>query len=506
VTAELSVDRCDLAFASFLLPASLFVLAFTAQAAEGRPFTVIEEIGLAHFGDPYTSEAEALQFSPDGKYLAALTERGRIDLDRPEDTLRIYRTQDVRAVLRRPNNSDPPTPFWSLSRSTDKDGPIITNWRWLKDSSGIAFLERHEHGKNQLTLADLKSKAVLPLSPAGVDVRAFDIRDREHYVYAVADQGVLDSAAVEGNAAAIVGTGRPIYDLLYAPDQNPNIASWADRSELWAVVGGEPFRVKDRVNSKTLVLFTEGQIALALSPDGGSLVTTLAVEEIPAAWEKRYPPSFKANPYRLHAGHQDLATFNGSGLVGRYVRIDLLDGAVRALSDAPTGLWTGWVAGGRPAWSLDGKSIVLPNALVDSDNQTAARACVAVVNANSPTMSCVEAIEGPSETGAYSETFRFIEHVGFEAADGSRLRVSYGGDAQGSTEYRRSAAATWVVARRNASADPMASADLNVTVEQGLNRPPVLMATGTSTKESNVVGKVGSIARRKRLTACAVPC
>ena len=114
---------------------TLLWVAVSAHAAASQPFTVAEEIGLAHFGDPYGGEAEAVQFSPDGQYFAALTERGRLDLDRPEDTLRIYRAQDVLTFLRRSNDSHPPSPLWAFNRSSDRDGPLITHWRWLKDST-----------------------------------------------------------------------------------------------------------------------------------------------------------------------------------------------------------------------------------------------------------------------------------------------------------------------------------------------------------------------------------
>src|SRR3982074_500146 len=92
----------------------------SAQSAVSKPFTVAEEIGIAHFGDPYGEEAQSVEFSPDGKCFAALTERGRIDLDRPEDTLRIYRTQGVLTFLGRPNDSQAPAPLWVFNRSTDQ--------------------------------------------------------------------------------------------------------------------------------------------------------------------------------------------------------------------------------------------------------------------------------------------------------------------------------------------------------------------------------------------------
>ena len=56
-----------------------------AQQARTR-FTVADEIGIAHFGDPYYGEAEVLLFSPDGNYFAVDTERGRLELNQVEDS------------------------------------------------------------------------------------------------------------------------------------------------------------------------------------------------------------------------------------------------------------------------------------------------------------------------------------------------------------------------------------------------------------------------------------
>jgi dipeptidyl aminopeptidase/acylaminoacyl peptidase len=469
--------------------AIFLALLFTALgSAVGKPFTVAEEIGLAHFGDPYTGQAESTQFSPDGRYFAALTERGRIDLNRPEDTLRIYRTEDVLSVLVRAEDVESPTPLWGFNRSTDMDGPLITHWRWLKDSSGIAFLERGAHGSNRLVLADLKTKTVKPLTPEGESIKAFDIRDREHYVYAVADPGLLQRAAAEGQAAAIVGTGRTLSDLLFPVNENPQMASFADRSELWAVVGGQPFQVKDHVSDQALVLFSQGQRLLALSPDGGSLVTVLAVAEIPSAWERLYPPPYAASPFRLHAGKQDLATFSGYALASRYVQIDLRSARVRALGDGPTSLAVGLFSGASPAWSEDGKSIVLPNFFVAPNTHGAARACIAVVRVSTAIPSCVEPVEGPDEHGSYEKSHAVTE-AHFVDAAGERVVLTYyeRNDSRPTTEYRRTAAGNWAVAQRTVGADRARRGDLQVTVHQGLNAPPVMAATSEKSKASWVI-------------------
>ena len=457
-----------------------------AYSAAGKAFTVAEEIGLAHFGDPYTGEAEAVQFSPDGHYVAALTERGRIDLNRPEDTMRIYRVQDVRSFLRRPSDSETLAPFWTFNRSTDKDGPLITQWRWLKDSSGIAYLERGSHGGSRMVLADLKTKTINILTADDETIKAFDIRDREHYVYAVADPSLPRRDAVEGNAAAIVGTGRPLNDLLFPADKNPD-TTWTDRSELWAVVGGKPFRVRANASDQVLTLFQDGLGSLTLSPDAQSVVTALAVAEVPLAWERLYSPTPTQPPFR--AGKQDLSTFAGNHLASRYVRIELQSGMVQLLSDAPAGAPVGWWTGAKPAWSPDGRSVVLPDVFVNSDGHASARACVAVVSLTTWNASCVQPLEGPDERGSY-ERWRYVTDARFEDPEGRRLVVSYSSnrdDESGRTEYRQSAAGTWAVAKQAVGDAPRATANLEVRVRQGLNDPPVLAALDSKTKISRVI-------------------
>src|SRR6267143_752293 len=133
-----------------------------AQQAK-KPFTVIDEIGLTLFGDPDGGAPSELYFSPDSNYLAVWTERGRLDLNRPEDSLRFYRSQDVKNFLEHSDGLQPLSPMWEVNRSTEKEGRIIKEWRWLADSSGVAFLERTSGGNQRLVLADLRKETIEPL-------------------------------------------------------------------------------------------------------------------------------------------------------------------------------------------------------------------------------------------------------------------------------------------------------------------------------------------------------
>jgi len=70
----------------------VYSLLLHAEDAVKKPFTVADDIGLTLFLGPRGGEPQ-LSFSPDGTYFAVWSERGRLDLNRIEDSLRIYRSE-----------------------------------------------------------------------------------------------------------------------------------------------------------------------------------------------------------------------------------------------------------------------------------------------------------------------------------------------------------------------------------------------------------------------------
>ena len=93
---------------------TLFCLALLpgVPCAAALPFTVADEIGIAQFNDLDGAGAQ-VRFSPDGKYLAAYAERGRLDVNQVEGELRIYRSTDLRAFLHSERDAAPPAPWWT---------------------------------------------------------------------------------------------------------------------------------------------------------------------------------------------------------------------------------------------------------------------------------------------------------------------------------------------------------------------------------------------------------
>jgi len=432
-----------------------------AQQAK-RPFTVADEIGLTLFGNPVGGPPK-VSFSPDKNYFAVWTERGRLDLNRPEDCLRFYRTQDVNTFLEHPDNLSAPLPAWVVALSTAEEGPIINDWRWLDDSSAVAFLERTAGGNLRLVLADLRRKRIEALTAANESVEEFGARDRQHYVYTVVNPAQRAKLQDERQAPAIVGTGRSIWQLIF-----PDIAlskSASTSGELWAVNGSKRFRVKH--NGAPIV--TTGD--LALSPDSGSVATELQVPVVPSSWTVLYPPAFETSPYRIRANKP----------VHEYVRIDLDTGSVHALTDAPISNDAGWWTDGSPSWSSDGQRVLLPGTFIATKDGTPSRPCVAVADLSSNSASCVEVLKAHTETGV-EEGYHSIQGTHFIEGDKRRVLVTFSNHTPDNrdyslraTEHREMADGSWRQINRSEQEPEGHHSEFEVVVKQRFNEPPELV-------------------------------
>jgi dipeptidyl aminopeptidase/acylaminoacyl peptidase len=452
--------------ARFLLIAAFLCLNHQVSRAQQteRPFTVADEIDLTLFGHPNGQPTE-VHFSPDENYFAVWTERGRLDLNLVEDSLRFYRTKDIKSFLERSDEAEAPSPVWIVNRS-DKEGPTIRDWRWLADSSGVAFLEgAGDWGDKRLVLADLRKKTVEQLTSASENVQMFDIRDRQHYVYTSADAALQEKWRAERRAPAIFGTGLSIYDLLF-PDDPLTVRDLLHASNyLWAVAGDKRFEVK-RDGSP---IVPDG--SLALSPDGSSLVSKLPVPEFPSSWEALYPPPFPSDYVRIRASNQSS--------VRQYVQITLQTGAVQSLTDAPTSDDAGWWASGNPSWSSDGQAILLPGTFLSSKDHAPSRPCVAVVDVSSTARECVEMLKATTETG-FEEGYHRIRAASFLNENKHRVAVTFSvpeDQTIQTVEYEHTLDGTWHVAEQIKGDVDERRNGLEVNAKQWFNVPAQLTAT-----------------------------
>src|SRR5258706_4364147 len=122
-----------------------FGLTSSTHAGNTRPFVVADEIGLTLFSEPGRFQ-RPMAVSPSGGLVAVWAERGLLAENRLEDEIRIY---DVSALKRFANDATRRTldPFWIIRRGTYNEAPIISDIRWLSDSSAIVFTAKTEAGR-----------------------------------------------------------------------------------------------------------------------------------------------------------------------------------------------------------------------------------------------------------------------------------------------------------------------------------------------------------------------
>jgi dipeptidyl aminopeptidase/acylaminoacyl peptidase len=456
----------------FRIILALFVIDIASQIALAQQtkeaFTVADDIALTYFASPGGGPVQ-VRFSPDGNYFAVWSERGRIDLNCVEDSLHFYRRQDVEAFLKRSDAGHSIKPVWILNRS-DKEGIVINAWRWLPDSSGVAYLEGGGLSDKRLVLADVRREVVVPLTSTMEGVRTFDVRDRDNYVYTAVQRAereiMRQKAQTEPQSPTTIGTGHSLPELLFPDEFEKRVAP--PPSSLWAVIKGKRFEVKH--DAEPLANPED----LALSPDGGSVVTILPVREVPRSWETLYLPPYPSMPFRIRRGEP----------VHQYVRIDLKTGSIQSLTDAPMGDDAGW--GGfmaeslGPSWSSDGLAVLLPGTFLSSPEHAPSSPCVAVVDFTSATRTCIATLNGRTDEKGY----HFLLAAGAFFAEGSKDRVvttTYDGSYH-AAEYRHVSGNTWqLVAQAKGPSIEGEAKDFEVLVKEDLDQRPLLVAKNNQT-------------------------
>jgi dipeptidyl aminopeptidase/acylaminoacyl peptidase len=431
-----------------------------------RPFTAADDVGLALF--EYAGQGApggVIKYSPDGRHFAVVTERGRLDLNAPEDTIWVFRIEDVLRFVQHSATGNAPTALPLVQLATDKDGPLIEHVRWLADSSGIAFtaIQKSRQCKfHQLFIADIKTRTLKALTPEDEDVGEFDIRSDSRYVYEVKAPQLL-APPKEDEQPARVLTGQSLWTTVFQ-----NVAHHLtpfDAAGLWAVIDGKRRQVLDAKSYEA----PRGRSALSLSPDGRSVVAILKAEHAPETTWARYkaPPGYDKR-------HMPLNT-------SAYHLIDLTRGAKKLLVNAPSGLNQDWHSYLLTAsWSADGRSLLLPDVFfpleVTDPKEIADREShpyIAVLRLKSGQLSKVFAVTAGLDKQRYAvKDTRFEDDrtvvVNFD-------RSYYLPDQPPAAIFHQKANGAWQRATR--TEDPRL-AKLPVTVEkrESINQPPQLVA------------------------------
>jgi hypothetical protein len=480
---------------------ALFVwmtVAATAASGSGRPLTVSSEIGIASFV-PYFGVPPST-VSPNGRFIAVRVERGLLSINRVEDELRVYDMVKLKRFLELPGARSEPTPDLILREATYTVGPIISNIRWLPDSQGLAFLRRNSEGINELMIMGLRDAHPTTLSLKGQDVTAFDVRNASQYVYAVLALGASMGSLWVRHRVVSDGTGKSLAEILLPAELEktatkslgpPNSAPL--RSALWEAIEHRPRPVR-KPGGQPVILYPDSG-TLALSPDGSALAATVPVDRVPDNWGRLFlsPKNYPAS--QLRAGRQDL-DYPYGWPVAEYAIINLKGGDIKPINDSPTGVAAGWYVPGTLAWSDDGSALVLPNAYIKPESGLpASEPCVAVFYRENGASSCVKVVRSAvgRASSTSGEVIR-IESERFVGAGINRIALMYrastrkNGNAyerETTQIFARSPRRGWQILnteRERANDNP-----IEVSIEQGLESPPVVVAENTTTGLSRVI-------------------
>ncbi len=448
-----------------------------------RPFTVVDDISLSRFADrPYI-------VSPDRRLTVVLTEKGILKTNRPESTLRVYSLARVRWSLSHADDGKKVPPLWIIRLSTYRDGPIVSSVRWLPNSSGIAFLAKTHDGNDRLFLADVSSQTLIALTARSEHITGFSVKDRKNFAYSVLRRSMLLHGELEEGSPSFVATGHSAVSLMFP--QSLSIWREHDLSDLWAVVAGKRFLVRDKSSGRHFALHRLGEQALTLSPNGRYIATALPIREIPSEWEKLYLPAAPSSPHRIRAGFQEVDEWDGQDLVSQYALIDLVKGNTKPLIDAPIAHGIGWWGNVEALFSDDSAFLVVSNTFLPNNRwDTLAgephRPCGSVIiNLASMKSACLEKL-GTQTDQANEEGYSYV--VGNHFSRGTNARVVVSRSSQyiaDEVNYIRDENGTW---KRNPTPGTTESqGEVVIGIHQSLNDPPVLVSTDIRTRASRTI-------------------
>lgn len=455
--------------ASFLL---LLDLSSAAAHETQRRFEVRDSVEVANFTDTGS-------LSPDGKWIAAVTQRGILPRGVTEATLWLFDVGAVKHAIRNGRSSEPVTPV-VLARlsavingdSGEDRGEVISRPAWASDSERFLFLGRDGQENRQLFRVDLSERKTTALTPTTQDVIDYSV-GKDSIAYFAGPDVIAEKFWWSNDPAApdiVVGTGQSLGDLLY-PGSRLNNRYTPTEFEVWLVRGSQAVPLMDSATNRPMrLLGSYGEGTISLSPDGKRLAVIAHAERVPPTWQRydipRQPDGepFKPDPEPENV-EVPLARRQGDYTRARqYQLIDLEAGTHRPLIAAPIADdLRGGVDRLRVAWARDGSQVAITGTfppLNDSANASTRPCAAAVVRIEGSQFDCLIDHDDP-KAGDVSE---------IRWAGANLLHVQFDGERE--VRFRRRGT-RW----QSEVAPGSSSSSFEVTVEQDLNHPPVLVAT-----------------------------
>jgi len=344
--------------------------AHEVKAEDFRRVSVRDTIGLQRFILP-TQGAQLPQryFSPDGRHFVAVTQRGVLETNRLEATVWLFDTQAVRNGLALGRARAPRALLRiagaTISSDNNEGMAVISQLQWSPDGQELRFRGRRGSSIWNVFSANVRTGALRQITPSDQNVIRFANRGSST-IYAV-----LAPAKRRNDPDIVVGTGRSLASILFPMSRGG--LPYND-AEVWITRNGASAPVRDRTGQPVRLAHYANQpdrTVFEVSPDANHLVATRAVASYPATWVRYQPryPFAALRPPQVNAGQLEAA----SG-PEEYVLVDLSNGDVESVADAPIGRSLAWP---DPApnvlWSDDGRRVLLVNTFLPLDQGSPSR-------------------------------------------------------------------------------------------------------------------------------------
>jgi dipeptidyl aminopeptidase/acylaminoacyl peptidase len=451
-----------------------------------RPFTVADSIEISHIVN-YTASDQAMSIStpmesPDLRFFLLVTERGVVSTNKTESTIWAFdRKQAVDYASNK--SSEHPKPKAVATLSATANTPVISEVRWLPDSKRIAFLGKNDSPYQQLFIASIDTSELMAITKSSVYVSAYDISGDT-----VAYSSLLTAPGVATPDADVVDvTGRTLSSFLYPGQPSIENLEWNNvgefAEELHVERHGQELPVSFAMKGKPLRLFPPTwSLAppLSLSPDGKFLITVSPANEIPEVWSL-YKPAAGMKSRRINADANRHTGDRDPYQPLQFVLVELSSGKVSPLVDAPDGRSLGYVAPVEAFWLADSKRAILCNTFLPIGPLVSRGHITPVLE--TPTIADVEVSTGAVRHIVYLTSAS--NHVGDEYGIGNiswsgsqnELSVTYEGKGNvPSPETFTLRSERWIKLAPTSTRVEGKSDDLQLSVEEGVDRSPVLAA------------------------------
>ena len=457
-----------LALAGAVLAVIGVLLVDSAFADDTRRFDTRASVEMSYFGtliasQPFDVDDDGV-ISPDGRWVVKITHRGVLPQGVTEGTLWLFDALALKRSVNHPNVPLPaPIPLATMSAAVNgidfvaDRGNTIYLVKWSRDSRSLLFLGRDEHEDRRLFQVDLQTRRVTALSFANQDVVNYVVTNDGFIYLAAADRHEEQEWWAAGPAIPDIqsGTGSSLIKLLYPHFTGDGCCEPMELG-IWRISAGQPTPIVDAKTGNPVQIITKyGAEVMSLSPDEGRLAT-ITFDSAPKS-DSDAPP--------------------------RYRVVNLNSGSSEALLDTPIfPINSGFKGRYRAVWSPDASAIAI-SLLGESESSARAHdnkspSCeVGIVSMSSHHFDCVMRTRDPSPGVLYAM---------YWTPDGKQLGLRYRQWGNGLYEDQlvERKHRVWVASMRQRQPRDL---PLQLTVREGLNEPPELLATDTDTDKERVV-------------------